>query len=152
MPLLFVERGWGHAWLAFTTFSVAFMVTRVALGHLPDRVGGAKVALICMLIEAAGLAVIWRASDFNVALAGVTVSGLGYSLVYPGLGVEAVRSAPPHSRGVAMGTYLGSLVARRIAGDREDHALLDRRFPAIPLYRGTPWFLPFVGAYGNRGS
>ena len=109
VPLLFVERGWGHAWLAFTTFSVAFMVTRVALGHLPDRVGGAKVALICMLIEAAGLAVIWRASDFNVALAGVTVSGLGYSLVYPGLGVEAVRSAPPHSRGVAMGTYTAFL-------------------------------------------
>ena len=85
------------------------MVMRVTLGHLPDRIGGAKVALICMLIEAAGLAVIWRASDFSVALAGVTVSGLGYSLVYPGLGVEAVRSAPPQSRGVAMGTYTAFL-------------------------------------------
>ena len=109
VPLLFVERGWGQAWLAFTTFSVAFMVMRVTLGHLPDRIGGGKVALICMLIEAAGLAVIWRASDFSVALAGVTVSGLGYSLVYPGLGVEAVRSAPPQSRGVAMGTYTAFL-------------------------------------------
>jgi glycine/D-amino acid oxidase-like deaminating enzyme len=49
--------------------------------------------------------------------------------------------------GVAMGTYLGGLIARRIAGEREPHPLIDRPFPAIPLYRGTPWFLPFVGAY-----
>ena len=31
------------------------------------------------------------------------------SLVYPGLGVEAVRLAPPQSRGVAMGTYTAFL-------------------------------------------
>jgi glycine/D-amino acid oxidase-like deaminating enzyme len=49
--------------------------------------------------------------------------------------------------GVAMATYLGELVARRIAGERLDHPLLDDRFAAIPLYRGTPWFLPLVGAY-----
>jgi predicted MFS family arabinose efflux permease len=29
--------------------------------------------------------------------------------VYPGLGVEAVRLAPPHRRGVAMGTYTAFL-------------------------------------------
>src|SRR4051812_22065444 len=28
VPLLFLERGWSHAWLALTTFSIAFMVTR----------------------------------------------------------------------------------------------------------------------------
>ncbi len=49
--------------------------------------------------------------------------------------------------GVAMATYLGSLVARRIAGDRTEHPLLDDRMPSIPLYRGRPWFLPLVGAY-----
>lgn len=49
--------------------------------------------------------------------------------------------------GVAMATYLGALVARRIAGERIDHPLLDDRFPAIPFYRGTPWFLPLVGGY-----
>src|SRR4051794_6082299 len=38
VPLLFIERGWRHAGLALTTFSVAFMVARVALGHLPDRI------------------------------------------------------------------------------------------------------------------
>ena len=32
-----------------------------AFGHLPDRIGGAKVALVCVLIEAAGQALIWLA-------------------------------------------------------------------------------------------
>ena len=49
--------------------------------------------------------------------------------------------------GIAMATYLGGLMARRIAGERFDHPLLDAPFPAIPLYRGRPWFLPLVGAY-----
>ena len=49
--------------------------------------------------------------------------------------------------GVAMATHLGALVARRIGGDATAHPLIDDRVPAIPLYRGTPWFLPFVGAY-----
>jgi predicted MFS family arabinose efflux permease len=85
------------------------MVARVAFGHVPDRVGGVRVALFCMVIEAAGLALIWRASGSTAALVGVTLTGLGYSLVYPGLGVEAVRLAPPQSRGVAMGTYTAFL-------------------------------------------
>src|SRR5262249_10745525 len=49
--------------------------------------------------------------------------------------------------GVAMATYLGEQIARRIAGDATDHPLFDDRFPAIPLYSGDPWFLPLVGAY-----
>jgi MFS family permease len=32
-----------------------------------------------------------------------------YALVYPGLGVEAVRRAPPNSRGLAMGAYTAFL-------------------------------------------
>jgi glycine/D-amino acid oxidase-like deaminating enzyme len=49
--------------------------------------------------------------------------------------------------GIAMATYLGTLIGRRIAGEAFDHPLFDDRFAAIPLYRGRPWFLPFVGAY-----
>ena len=109
VPLLFAERGWSHAWLAFTSFSAAFMAARALFGHLPDRIGGAKVASACMLVEAAGLAIIWRAPGFSTALAGITLTGLGYSLVFPGLGVEAIHLTPPQSRGVTMGTYTAFL-------------------------------------------
>lgn len=106
--LLFQERGW-MVWPAFTTFAVAFVLARLCLGHLADRRGGANVALICMLVEATGLAVVWLAPSSTMALIGSALTGFGYSLVYPGLGIEAVRRAPPHVRGLAMGTYTAFL-------------------------------------------
>ena len=109
MTLLYVERGWSPAWLAFTALSVAFILGRVVLGHLPDRIGGARIALICILVEAAGQAMIWLAPCSAVALAGSALTGLGYSLVYPGFGVEAIRRAPPECRGLAMGAYTAFL-------------------------------------------
>jgi glycine/D-amino acid oxidase-like deaminating enzyme len=49
--------------------------------------------------------------------------------------------------GIAMATHLGDAIARRMLGDSARHPLMDDPMPAIPLYRGRPWFLPFVGAY-----
>jgi hypothetical protein len=46
-----------------------------------------------------------------------------------------------------MATYLGELIARRMAGELVAGGLLDTSFPPIPFYRGTPWFLPLVGGY-----
>jgi MFS family permease len=106
--LLFVARGWA-AWPAFTAFAVAFILTRLALGHLADRLGGAKVALACALVEAAGLALVWLSPWSGLALTGAALTGIGYSLVYPGFGVEAVRRAPVRSRGLAMGAYTAFL-------------------------------------------
>jgi hypothetical protein len=64
------------------SFSTAFMEARIALGNLPDCVGGTKVALVCMAIDAAGLAVIWLAHELAVAPIGVALNGLGHSLIY----------------------------------------------------------------------
>jgi MFS family permease len=107
--LLYAARGWSPAWLPFTALSIAFIGGRLVFGHLPDKIGGAKVAFVCMLIEAVGQALIWQAHSSLLALVGVTLTGLGYSLVYPGLGVEAIRRAPPQSRGLAMGSYTAFL-------------------------------------------
>ena len=49
--------------------------------------------------------------------------------------------------GIAMATYLGEQIARRIAGEPDGCPFFDDRPAAIPLYDGTPWFLPLVGAY-----
>jgi MFS family permease len=106
--LLFVARGWA-AWPAFTVFALVFILARVFLGHLADRFGGARVALLCVLVEAAGLGSIWLAPAFALALSGAALTGFGYSLVYPGLGVEAVRLVPAQSRGLAMGAYTAFL-------------------------------------------
>ena len=62
-----------------------------------------------MFIEAAGLLLIWLASVPIIAAAGAFLTGIGYSLVYPGLGAEALERVPGHSRGLAMGIYTAFL-------------------------------------------
>src|SRR3954464_8855172 len=47
--LLFVSGAW-PAWPAFSNLALAFILTRMFLGHLADRFRGAKVALISVLV------------------------------------------------------------------------------------------------------
>jgi MFS family permease len=109
VTLLFAERGWSHGWLPYSVFAAVFIVARLLFGHLPDRLGGARVALVCLLIEAVGQSMLWLAHGPGLALLGAGLTGLGFSLAYPGFGVEAVLRVPPQSRGLAMGAYTAFL-------------------------------------------
>jgi MFS family permease len=109
VALLFANRGWADGWLAYTAYATAFIVARLFFSHLPDRIGGAKVALACLLIEASGQALIWLATRPDLALLGAALTGFGFSLVYPGFGVEAVGRVPAQSRGLAMAAYTAFL-------------------------------------------
>lgn len=109
VALLFANRGWANGWLAYTAYAVAFITARIFFSHVADVVGGARVALVCAVIEAVGQALIWMAVRPEMALAGAALTGFGFSLVYPGFGVEAVRRVPAQSRGLAMGAYTAFL-------------------------------------------
>ena len=105
LVLLYASHGWAPIWLPFSVLSGAFMVGRLTLGHLPDRIGGARVAFFCIVVEAFGQALIWLAPTPLIALIGVGLTGLSYSLVYPALAVEVLRRVAPQSRGIALGSY-----------------------------------------------
>lgn len=104
--LLFVQRGWGSAALAFTSMGGGFIVARLLVGHLPDKLGGAKVGLVFVVIESVGQLMIWGAPNPSLACIGAALTGAGYALAFQGFGVESVRRAPPQSRGAAMGGYV----------------------------------------------
>src|ERR1700678_1987471 len=115
--LYFAARGWGHAGLVMTAFGIGFIFVRVVLGHLPDKIGGYRVALWSLLIEAIGQVLIWRAPHEVVALGGALVTGFGCALVFPALGVEALKRVLPANRGSAMGAFVAFLdIAYGVAG------------------------------------
>jgi len=107
--LLYADHQWRPVWLGFTTFGTALIVARVVCGHVPDRFGGAKTALLFVLVQSAGLLIMGFAESSLIASSGAALAGLGYSLVYPGLGVEAVGGTSPENRGLAMGIYTAFL-------------------------------------------
>jgi hypothetical protein len=44
--LLSAQHGWSPVWLTFSAFAIALVAARLFLGHIPDTLGGAKVALV----------------------------------------------------------------------------------------------------------
>jgi MFS family permease len=107
--LYFATRNWGHAGLVMTAFGIGFIAVRVVLGSLPDRMSGYRVALWSLIVEAVGQAMLWGAPYEIVALAGALVTGLGCALVFPALGVEALKRVMPANRGSAMGAFVAFL-------------------------------------------
>ena len=115
--LYFAARGWGHAGLVMTVFGIGFILMRMGFGHLPDRIGGYRVALWSFGIEAVGQAMLWGAPNEMTALAGALVTGLGCALIFPALGVEALKRVLPANRGSAMGAFVAFLdIAYGLAG------------------------------------
>jgi len=115
--LYFAAHAWTHAGWVMTAFGAGFILVRVALGSLPDRIGGYRVALWSLVAEAVGQAMVWGAPNEITALAGALVTGLGCALVFPALGVEALKRVLPANRGSAMGAFVAFLdIAYGFAG------------------------------------
>ncbi len=106
LALRYEALGWSGAGLALTGFGTVYILSRLLFAGLPDRVGGIRMAMVCLTVEAAGLALIAAAGSPGAAFVGTALTGLGYSMVFPALGVEVVRRVPAASRGVALGAFL----------------------------------------------
>ncbi len=109
LPLLMVARGWGNAGLALGAFAAGFILARVVFASWPDRHGHRRVAVGFLGIEAVGLLLLWLAPAGMVAELGAALTGAGYSIAFPALGIEAIRRVPSENRGVALGTWAAFL-------------------------------------------
>jgi MFS family permease len=105
VTLFYASRHWNGAALCLTAFGLAFVAARLLFIHAIDRYGGYPVGIVSLLIEAVGMILLWRAVGPWMALSGAAVGGFGLSLVFPAIGVEAVRRVPEYSRGSALGVY-----------------------------------------------
>ena len=105
VTLFFFSRHWPGAALCLTAFGGAFVIARIFLIPTIRIYGGFAVGLACLSVESVGLLLLWRAGSPQMALAAAAITGFGFSLCFPALGVEAVRSIPPHNRGTALGVY-----------------------------------------------
>lgn len=96
---------WNNAALCLSVFSTLFILGRMFFANQINSKGGLKVALICLITEAVGLFLLFLAPTASLALIGAAITGLGFSLIFPALGVEAVKLAPASNAGAALAGY-----------------------------------------------
>lgn len=107
VTLFYVSRHWEGAALCLTAFGVAFITARLLFIETINRFGGFPVAMTCLAVESLGVLILWLAGSPWTALSGAALTGFGFSLVFPAIGVEAVRRVPEKNRGTALGVYTG---------------------------------------------
>jgi predicted MFS family arabinose efflux permease len=105
VALYFASKGWSGAAYSLSAFGVAFIGARVLLIDAIKHYGGYSVAIGCMGIETLGLLLLWFAPSPLWAMAGAALTGCGLSLVYPALGVEAIKQIPDSSRSAGFSAY-----------------------------------------------
>jgi MFS family permease len=105
VTLYYLSRHWTGAALCLTAFGLAFIAARLLFIQTINRFGGFPVAMACLSVESLGLVLLWRAHSPWMALAAAALAGFGFSLVFPALGVEAVKRVPQQNRGTALGVF-----------------------------------------------
>ena len=105
ITLFYDAKGWDGAAFALTLFSCAFVGTRLLFPNGINRIGGLNVAMICFSVEIIGLLLVGVATMPWMAKIGVLLAGAGFSLVFPALGVVAVKAVPQQNQGAALATY-----------------------------------------------
>ncbi|MEZ2604230.1 MFS transporter [Kluyvera intermedia] len=105
ITLFYDAKGWDGAAFALTLFSCAFVGTRLLFPNGINRLGGLNVAMICFSVEILGLLLVGFATMPLLAKIGTFLAGAGFSLVFPALGVVAVKAVPQQNQGAALATY-----------------------------------------------
>ncbi|NIF20745.1 MFS transporter [Candidatus Pantoea multigeneris] len=105
ITLYFASRDWSGAAVALTLYSAGFVLIRLVFSRCITRFGGLRTSLFSLLVECVGLLIIWQASSVWQVDLGAFLTGSGFSLVFPALGVEAVKQVEQQDQGSALGTY-----------------------------------------------
>ena len=105
IALYFSYRHWSGAALCLTAFGAAFIVVRALCSQSINRWGGLPVTIVSLAMTSVAMFLLWRATSPWMAGAAAALTGFGSSLIYPALGVEAVRRVPEHNRGAALAGF-----------------------------------------------
>ena len=156
--LLLDFEGIGNGAAVFTAFTAAFVITRLLLSSVPDRIGSRPTVLVAGLVQAIGMVVVALAGSLPIVLAGAILSGGGMSLVFPALAVIVIENTDSSRRATALGAFLaffdigvglGAPLAGAVASVGSGNNYAAAFLVAAAISAGGA-MLGFFGTGGNR--
>ncbi|MFT8720113.1 MFS transporter [Acetobacter sp.] len=105
LTLYFEDQHWAGSAIALAVFGIFFVLTRFAFSAQINKIGGRKVTLISMIVETLGLLILAGTHSVFLADVGAALTGVGFSLVFPALGVLALDRLGAANRGVTIGMF-----------------------------------------------
>jgi MFS family permease len=91
-----------------TMLAVVILLTRPLSGSLADRIGYRRVFMPCLVLIAAGLALLSAASSLTWLIASAIVFGVGFGTAYPVFVAYVMRDVSASRRGAAFGAILAA--------------------------------------------
>ncbi|TMA83322.1 MAG: MFS transporter [Deltaproteobacteria bacterium] len=135
ITLYYASQHWQNAGLSLSLFGISFVAARLLFANTINKWGGYRVAIVSLAFECSGLILLWLASVPAAAQAGAALTGFGFSLVFPALGVEAVRNISAHNRGSALGVYTAFVdLSLGISGPIAGMIVFSLGYPPIFLF------------------
>ena len=91
-----------------TLLAVVILLTRPLSGPLADRIGYRRVFMPCLLLIAAGLALLSGAAGLGRLAASAIIFGVGFGTAYPVFVAYVMRDVSAARRGAAFGAILAA--------------------------------------------
>lgn len=105
LPLYADYRGVKNIGVFFTVYALVLLFSRPTIGKMADRYGARKFLLPGILLIAAALLLLAKASTLPMFLLVGVVYGLGFGTVQPILNALVISLSPPERRGAANATF-----------------------------------------------
>ncbi|WP_028122636.1 MFS transporter [Epilithonimonas tenax] len=105
ITLYYDYHHWQNGALCLSVFGILFVVSRLVFSNAINRFGGINVAIASLTVETLGLTVICLATHPYFALVGAGITGVGFSLIFPALGVMAMKTVSSSNKGSALAGY-----------------------------------------------
>jgi len=162
ITLYFARQGWPGAALSLSIYGLSFVGARLAFARTIDRFGGFRVAMVSFALETCGLLLLGLGHSHQMAHLACGLTGAGFSLVFPALGVEAANRFPESVRGSVIGIYNAFAdLSLFIAGPMAGAIIHGFGYPAVFLgtagavlaaLAGTAWLSRAAGAGWAAGG
>ncbi|WP_086632504.1 MFS transporter [Commensalibacter intestini] len=105
MALYFVFNNWNGSAYAISLFGGCFVLIRFIFKSSIDRYGGYIVAIVSLCVETFGLCLIAFTHSIIGTYIGAGLTGCGFSLMYPALGIIAISTVGAENRGSALAFF-----------------------------------------------